>query len=529
MHPDARKQPILSLALRAIASLAALAVVLALTDGPLEARRRARVRRISVSKPNIVVIMTDDMREADMVVTDPLEVMPTVRTELREKGATFTNTFSTFSLCCPARATFLTGQYAHNHGVMSNSPPEGGYDKFKELHNGNTLADWLQAAGYDTVHIGKFLNGYGKCPGLADTCEEQKEVPLGWTEWFATTGGSTYRFYDYYINANCHTNSDDSCVEHYGSNDEDYQTDVLKNKAVDFIQRQASSTKPFFMVWMPLAPHDDTTSDSSLPGPEPAPRHDGLLGTDPNDMLKPPSFDEADVTDKPSFMQQYPPLTEEQKDRNIPMNYKRRLESLMAVDEATAAIIVALKEAEKWRNTILIFTSDNGYLLGEHRAQGKIRVYEESVQIPLVIAGPGIRIQTLDPLVANVDLTATILALARASAGLPQDGRSLVPLLGGRNRPRRTALLLESSAMAPYDTGYFAFEAVRSDSLVYAEHHVTDPVSGEETLETELYDLALDSYQEHSEHANPAYDATEAQLQESLNALRTCAAESCWR
>lgn len=212
------------------------------------------------AKPNVVVIMVDDMN------VSALRHLPNVRSLLATPGTTFDNSVVSYSLCCPSRSTFLTGQYAHNHGVLGNQPPDGGYEK---LPAAETLPVWLRRAGYDTAHIGKFLNGYGRA--------RPTEIPPGWAEWYGSVDPSTYRMWGYTLNEN-------GVLRTYGAADvEDpalYQTDVYARKAVDYIRRKAPAGEPFFLSFAPLAPHGEGAangSDLSQRNPRPAPRHRGDL------------------------------------------------------------------------------------------------------------------------------------------------------------------------------------------------------------------------------------------------------------
>ena len=174
------------------------------------------------ARPNVLVVMTDDQ------TVESVRVMTNVRALLATEGTTFENNFASFPLCCPSRSTFLTGQYAHNHTVMGNAAPTGGYEK---LDHTNTLPVWLQRAGYRTVHIGKYLNGYGR--------RSATEIPSGWTEWYGSVDPSTYQFYNYTLNENGRT-------VRYGADPASYQADVYTRKAVDAVRRLAPGG-PFFL------------------------------------------------------------------------------------------------------------------------------------------------------------------------------------------------------------------------------------------------------------------------------------------
>jgi arylsulfatase A-like enzyme len=431
-------------------------------------------------RPNIVVIMTDDQH------TGSLAKMPRVQQHLVANGTNFTSSFVSTALCCPARATFLTGQYAHNHGVWTNAPPFGGYER---LDHSNTLAVWLQNAGYYTALIGKYLNGYGTKNPL--------EIPPGWSDWHAVVGQVSY--YDYTVNEN-------GVLQFYpdDGNGTNYLTDVLTQKAVSLIVSQKDSPRPFFLWLAYFAPHADS---SEFNGPPAAPRHEGAFASEP--LPQPPSFNEADVSDKPSFIRALPPLSSAQI-QSITVHYRNRLESLLAVDEGVEQIVGALQDAGKLDNTIIVFTSDNGYYHGEHRLpKGKTRIYEEAIRVPLVIRGPGIRWQTIDKLVVNVDLAPTIVQYAAAAAGLRMDGLSLVPLLQNPAAPWRTSFLVEDHLKLSF--------AVRTETAIYAIHY---------TGETESYDLLGDPYELNSRpwSLDPR---DQTALQRRLEQLRNCSGVTC--
>ena len=364
-------------------------------------------------------MMTDDQTARS------LRVMSNVRRLLARRGTTFTRSFTVYPQCCPSRASFLTGQYAHNHGVLGNSPPAGGYAK---LDHSNTLPVWLQNAGYRTAHIGKYLNGYGAGNPL--------EIPPGWTEWRGSVDPSTYRYTGYTLNEN-------GTLTTYSR----YQTDVYARKAVDVIRRRAPRARPFFLSVAFLAPHQGEPADPDDPGagigtPSPAARHRNAFAS--ARLPRPPSFNEANVSDKPPGIRSrvlLPPV----RVAAIRENYQQELESLLAVDRAVARVVRALRESSELGNTFVIFTSDNGFFHGEHRvAQGKNLPYEPAIRVPLVVRGPGVPAgRRLTKRVANIDLAPTIVDAAEARAGRVMDGRSLLPFFAHPGRPLRRDLLVE--------------------------------------------------------------------------------------
>ena len=467
-------------------ALAGVAAANTVTAGAESLQQRAR--------PNVLVIMTDDQ------TVESLRVMANVKTLLADQGATFDNSFASFSLCCPSRATFLTGQYAHNHGVMGNAPPEGGYAK---LDSSNTLPVWLQRAGYHTVHVGKYLNGY---PGPNRT-----HVPPGWTEWYGSIDPSTYQFFDYTLNEN-------GRLVRYGSDPASYQADVYSRKAVDAIRRLAPAAPPFFLSVAFLAPHSGGPRESDDPRnfatPVPAPRHRNRYGSEP--LPQPASFNEADVSDKPAGIRSRP-LLGAQQIANVTENYRQRLESLLAVDEAVASMVTALRETGELDRTLIVFTADNGFFHGEHRVpSGKVLLYEPSIRVPLIIRGPGIPPgQHVTELAANVDLAPTIVAATGAPALRVMDGRSLLPLAKDPGRRTGRDILIERG---PGGNNQQIFTALRTTRYLYAEYSNGD---------RELYDLAADPHQLTSLHAQPAFQALRTLLAERLARLRTCTGAAC--
>jgi arylsulfatase A-like enzyme len=467
---------------------AAVAVFVALTAGAA-VPGRAAAPAPAPARPNVVVLMTDDQ------TVESVRVMANVRARLARQGTSFANSFAVYPLCCPSRATYLTGQYPHNHGVMGNAPPAGGSAK---LDHSNTVAVWLQRAGYHTVHLGKFLNGYGR--------DATPRIPPGWTEWYGSLDPSTYRFYDYTL----HENGTDVT---YGNAPADYQTDVYATKAVQLVRRLAPRARPFFLSVAFLAPHSGGPRESDDPPnmatPVPAPRHRDRFAQEP--LPRPPSFNEADVSDKPESIRRRP-LLGPGVQAAVTENYRQRLESLLAVDEAIGRILDALAATGELGRTLVVFTSDNGFFHGEHRVrQGKILVYEPSVRVPLILRGPGVaRGHEAHGLVGNIDLAPTIVDAANARAGRRLDGRSLLPL--ARNPEPRPArdLLLETQQYA----------AIRTPRYVYVEHA---------TGERELYDLAADPDQLESRAGHRGFEQVEADLAARLARLRTCAGAACRR
>lgn len=471
----------------ALVSLAAGSVLAAsLTDDVPDATAQVS----GGERPNVVVVQTDDMVMGD------LRAMPKTRRLIQREGTRFNRYFATHPRCCPSRASYLTGQYSHNHGVQSNNAGTGG--GYYNLDHSETLPVWLSRQGYTTGHIGKYMNGYG--------ARDRTEIPPGWDRWHGVVAGEATKMYGY-------TLSENGEVVYYGGDESDYQADVFADKAVDFIEESSVLSRPFFLSVNPTAPHVENkrTAGPDIPrNPRPAPRHFGSFGG--VGMPKPPSYDEKDVSDKPSFVRMRRRLNRTQKQR-IQKRYVSRLESLLAVDDAVGRIVKALEDGGELDDTAIVFVSDNGYFQGEHRIPGqKAQLYEEAVRVPLLIRGPGFPAGvTRRQLVGNVDLAPTILSLTGAeSRGHAIDGTSLLPLARDPSRGRARDLLL--------DTGVGGATGVRTSRYSYIEH---------ETGERELYDLGKDPYQLHSLHRSRPHREIREGFEEYLGWLRRCSGDVC--
>jgi N-acetylglucosamine-6-sulfatase len=452
-----------------------------------ESKLLSGATQMAAVQPNIVVIMTDDQ------TAKSIRFMPKTLALIGKRGTTFSNSFVSHPWCCPSRATCLTGQYPHNHDIWNSKLPRGGYAK---LDPTNTLPVWLQQAGYYTSHIGKYVNGYG--------LDDPTEVPPGWGHWQGLVDPSTYRMYDYTIN-------DNGTLVHYGKAPQDYQTDVLATRAEQTIEEAVRLNQPFFISIAPVAPHAELIEN--MPGPRAAPRDLGAFAKQP--LPRPPSFNERDVSDKPRQIRILP-LLDKSAVKEITDRYRNRLASLLAVDDLVARVVRKLAATGVLNNTVIIFTSDNGFFQGEHRIPNeKEKVYEESVRVPLLIRGGGFPIgATASQVVANVDLAPTIVQLAGAIPHFMEvDGRPLLPLARDPKLGVHRDLLIET----------LTYEAVRNESFVYAEY---------KTGERELYDLRrgavnYDPFELQSRHTASAYAGIKARLAAELDRLRTCSGMSC--
>ncbi len=487
----------------ATGALVAIVALLVLAAGAFEGAAPAQ----PTQKPNVVIVMTDDQ------TVEQMRVLKRVRGLIGRTGTTFTRNFSTFPLCCPSRATYLTGQYSHNHQVRGNNPPHGGFYK---LDSSNTLPVWLRDAGYATAHIGKYLNHYGS--------RAPRQIPAGWQEWHGSVDPTTYNFFDYCLNVN-------GRLVAYGRDPRfgracpnaqrrprAYQGDLYSRKAVDYINRRAPAARPFFLSVAYLAPHGGGPNDARCGGyAKPAPRHHGAYAGAA--LPRPPGFDEPDVSDKPAFIRRLPRLDRPEIAR-IRTEYQCRRESLLAVDDGVGGMVAALRAKGELDNTLFIFTSDNGFFQGEHRVKrSKIKVYEPSVRVPVLMRGPGVpRDKRVPTLTGNVDLAATIADAAHARPRRTLDGVSLLELARQPSLFAGRDILLENDPdHGPENPRY---SAIRTGRYKYVEYG---------TGERELYDLRYDPHEERSLHDSPPSADVRRGLAAKLARLRDCSGATCRR
>ncbi len=444
------------------------------------------------TRPNIVFFLTDDQS------ADQMTALPSVQELIAQRGTTFDNAIVPIPLCCPARASLVTGQYPHNHGVTSNNNEDGG--GFDGMDQTNTLARWLHDAGYRTAHVGKYMNGYG-----AD-----RTRPVGWDEWWATSK-NPFLMYDYTLNHN-------GVETPFGTAPSDYETDVITRISRDFVEDTAPEADPFYLqVWY-TAPHVEQGRDSrgrrwNGGAPRPAPRHRDSYAAAP--MPTDASFSEADVTDKPEWVRDLPEIGADRTEI-ITGKYRMQLASLASVDEGIREIIDAIEAAGELETTLFVFASDNGYTHGEHRiAFNKSVVYEPSIRVPLYVAGPGFaeRAEVSTP-VMFPDLAPTFLRLAGTRAGLTMDGTGLQEWLDRSevDRAVRIASGIDTATEAQFD-------GVRTGRWVYAEF----PATGER----ELYDLAEDPNELTNLAGSSTHTEVEAQLRSLYLSLRSCVGGAC--
>jgi arylsulfatase A-like enzyme len=391
----------------------------------------------------------------------------------------FANAFLNNPLCCPSRATLLTGRYSHRTGVENNRL----VDKFDA---GSTLATWLDDAGYRTGLFGKYLNGY--TPVYKKRGKRKlRRPPPGWDRWAAvveSTGGVHYNYTLY----------NGRKLQKYGDGPEDYSTDRLAQLARDFIADDDPS--PFFLYLALRSPHEPYT---------PAPRHDGDFADEP--IAHDPSFNEADVSDKPAFYRRLPLVDEDDADDRL----RRQYEMLLSVDEAVESLVDEVEDRGLGDDTVVIFMTDNGFASGSHRWLDKRCHFEDCIRTPLLIRYPDASPTEIPQLVSNVDIAPTIADLAGVDPERPVDGRSLVPLLEGDDPDDwRTGVLLRTKEQSNQGSPP-SFWGIRTDTHKYVEHA---------TEEEELYDLVNDPYELVNLAGRPEHAALQAELARRLAELR---------
>ena len=447
-----------------------------------------RAQRLANPRPNIIFILTDDLDNPLMPYVENTNKL------IGEQGATFTNYFVTSSACCPSRASTVRGQYPHNTGIFENSP---GFEQFyRDGKDDNTLALWMKEAGYKNSYLGKYLNLYPA--GV-----KRSYIPPGWTDWHVFMYGPSKDFYFSY------SMSENGKVVEYQDKPEDYSTDVIKDQALAFIDKNAWWGNPFFLFIATYAPHSSS---------DPAPRHADLY----TDLTYPqkPSFHEEDTSDKPfpiRDLRRTGGLFEEEEANDL---FVRRVQSMQAVDEMVAAIVERLKENGQLDNTYIIFTSDNGFHMGEHNLpSGKMLVYEEDILVPLLVRGPGIPPgSTITQMTANIDIAPTVAEIAGAQPADYVDGRSFLHLFDSTSQTEswRKALLFETG-YTDRDSRVIPYRGLRTETYKYVEYQSGD---------LEYYDLINDPY-ELDNIASTLSPETLETLHNWLEELKNCEMDSC--
>ncbi len=437
--------------------------------------------RAGSERPNLVFVLTDDMRD------DDLAHMPITRRLLADQGMEFTDAISPHPLCCPARAQLATGQYAQNNGVQHNRGVHGG---FQALDPTQEASAWFRDNGYSTGFVGKFLNGYGP----------HDVRPSGWTRWDALTRG----VYDY-VNFSM---TGDGAPHRYTDN---YITSVIEDHANQDVRDFAASGDPFVLYAWHLAPHYRITPEGGRGLPPAAPRDRDLFLDERPTSFDAPSFNEADVSDQPAYLRHLSPASPDE----VTAENTARLQALQSVDRAVGSLVETLDEEGVLDNTYIVFSSDNGYSMGEHRFVGKDVLTDEALQVPLLVRGPGIAPgSTSDLPVTLVDLPVTFAALTGVAPQWQVDGTSLAPTLRGEAQPFRDTTLIQTGRTL--GDGW-SHRGVRTERYLYG----TDGTDGF------LYDRLLDPDEMVNLIDDPRYAEVQAALEVRRTELIACAGWTC--
>jgi arylsulfatase A-like enzyme len=465
-RPSARR---LGLVVPAVLALAALALgtPVEVAAAPAPSTTPPPPVTTPATKPNVVLILTDDQR------FDTLSGMPNVQRLLAAQGTTYTRAMVPTSLCCPSRSTILTGLYAHTSRLFGNGdvggPRYGGWRRFHRLGlEKRTLGPALQAAGYRTALVGKYLNYFGKYspPGYR---------PPGW-DTFSAFMSSHGSYYAYRL-------SDGTS---HGLEPQDYSTDVLASRATDFVSGTPVD-QPLFLYFAPFGPHAPYT-----PAPRDLGTLDGKLTPYTAATLHQP------LRTMPVWMQNRRHFTQDEVDKTR----QPQLEALMSIDDAVGSIVQSLQQGNRDRNTLFVFMSDNGYFWGEHTIIGKDSPYDASTRIPMVIRWDGHTppASTSGRIVLNVDIARTIAQATGAS--MKTDG---LDILGDK---ARKGFVLEAMDGYNYRPAYCGW---RTKNRMFVQWN---------TGEQELYDYRLDP----AERTNLAHRKSWRPVKK---ALRTKAFEAC--
>jgi N-acetylglucosamine-6-sulfatase len=441
----------------------------------------------ALARPNVVILLTDDQ------TLDMMRYMPITKTELIDHGVYFPNAIVPNSVCCPSRASILTGNYSSTTGVWDNSGSHGGFDAFTNAGNDqSTIATWLDGEGYETGLFGKYLNEYGDSTG-------GRFRPPGWDEWVAYT---KIGYHNYSL---ANVDETGGSIETYSGPTSPYAPTLLAQRAADFI-RATPASSPLFLYYAPFDPH----KAHGLPKAIPADQDRGTFSDLP--PLRLPSYNEKDVSDKPSWIRRDPQI-----DRRTGHELDRErismIEALQAVDRAVGDLVTALRAEGRLDNTLIVFMSDNGYLFGQHRERGKNTPYDAATRVPMVIR--------YDPLVAasgvsgenamNIDVAPTVADLAGVTPTPDTDGLSLRPMLLNPDGDIRGAFLLEGGDKRP--SGHSAYCGARDERYMYVRY-----ADGQ----AEFYDYEKDPFE-----LNNSIDSHRRRVRRHIRELKSFARQGC--
>ncbi|WP_051246913.1 sulfatase family protein [Nocardioides halotolerans] len=494
---------------------------------PRSAARLAGDGQPPAKRPNVILVLTDDLD------TSLMQYMPHVNRLIRDQGADFTNFYVEQSSCCPSRASILSGLYAHNHGVIGNVWPQGGYDRWRQTKQDDDLPVWLDRAGYRSAMLGKYFNEYPYHPGNHLTDERKAElrafVPPGWDSWASPVQGNAYAQDHYRLNVDGTVDTDFR---------EDYLDSWLGDRALDLVDGADGfdfGAGGQFLYYASYSPHTPYAYPKDL---------EGTFAD--AEYPRTPDFDEADVSDKFGLTRDRRALTPADV-ATIDETHRKRIRSVQVLDQNVAELVQALADQGALDDTYLIFTSDNGYHMGNHRREiGKYTQFQTDVRVPFYIRGPGIAPgSTIDDLAGNIDIAPTIAEIAGAPTP-DVDGISLLPRLHG-GPPLARKFFLLGRALTPSNTTSNGLEeapeTVVENSRSSRLNDFTGVINGRYKLirythlpHEELYDLNKDpfelvnllaggeaSYAAMSPHGREAVDT----LRAALDRLTSCAGETC--
>lgn len=444
----------------------------------------------TVDRPNLLMITVDDAALKDM------PYMPHLQQLMADQGTTIENGVAPTPICVPSRASILTGQYSHNHGAVTINGEGGGFPAFRGEADDDTLPVWLQRAGYDTMFLGKYLNGYNE--------ETSDYTPPGWSTWRPTLDPTTYNYSDPTL-----------LIDGQPEQIHQYSTSLLRDQSEEMIRDRADSDKPWYMWVNYIAPHSGGPKEPDDPkGIKTPAREDRDRGTF-SDLE---NSDTPDMFEKDSSDKTIVPATQKKwgtKGRAaLKIARQQRIESLQSVDRALVSTFKTLRDTDQLDSTYIVFTSDNGFATGEHNISGKLFYFTDILHIPMFIRGPGIpRGLTTKAPVTNADWAPTLAGLAGVAPGKDVDGVDVLPWLD--SDATRRVIPIEGY---PVQGGLKSlYRGVTVGNWTYVRGKSRE----------ELYDRNVDDYQLVNVRNDPRFKTYLKQMRNLTRSASTCAAATC--
>ncbi len=461
-------------------------------------RPQAPHRATDSKRPNVLMITADDAAPGD------LKYMPHVQQLLVDQGVTFSDAIAPTPICVPARASLLTGQYTHNHKAYTIFGQGGGFTSFDSAR---TLPTWLRAAGYHTMFVGKYLNGYG------DTPASELHVEPGWSQWYPTVGGSTYNFLHPIMNMN------GKRLVHYN----EYNSTLFSDKSNALLAQAARGHKPWFMWVNYVAPHEGGPTEyddpqmvypqdksawvpTTVPAPQDKNRFAHIALPAWGNLFKrghdePSAGADGDANYKAATR----------------YAFEERIEALQSVDRAVARTVATLRAHRQLQKTYIIFASDNGYLTGQHNRNGKLVQFDDSLRIPMVLRGPGIpRHRVVRTAITNPDVATTIAAMTHVKPKRVQDGVNMLPWLTRGYRER----IVPIEAYPLFGGIHPIYTGIREGAWTYVRY--TKGAGWEE-----LYNRRTDPWELWNLAGDPTYAPQLAFFRRLDRRYRECAGATC--